>query len=141
MVDRVDPALEIKDDFRYKSDTKCCCVVTLMKVMNCTYDKAYKWCRDKGGRLNGQGMVIGQVDRMFEAMINTRQVKGPYTNNNRITITQFIKKHPKGRFFCVHRGHAFAIIDGVLYDHTDKPRRQILYARRVYLPSLETISK
>lgn len=136
MVTRVNPLEEIRDDFRYKGDNRYCCVVALMKVMDCSYDKAYKWCRDKGGRLKGRGMLLSEIDKMFEAMSNTPYRKGPYSKVQRITINQFIKKHPEGRFFCANRGHAFAIIDGVLYDHTTKPRRQIYYAVRVYPPHL-----
>ena len=137
MVTRIDPSEEIKDDFRYKDDRNCCCVVALMKVMDCTYDTAYKWCQEKGGRSRRRGMYMPQIVKMFEEMQNTPNKKGPYGKENKITINQFIKKHPVGRFFCVHKGHAFAIVDGVLYDHVDKPRRQIYYAHRVYPKHLQ----
>lgn len=143
MVTRINPYERIKDDPLAKRDRANCCVVALMKVMDCSYKKAYEWCRMKGYRRYGQGMLLADIDKMFTAMSNTPNVKGPYgrEKGERITINQFIKKHPKGRFFCVHRGHAFAIIDGVLYDHTDKPRRQIYYARRVYPPHLNNQNK
>ena len=36
-----------------------------------------------------------------------------------ITIKSFLKKHPGGRFVCMSRRHAFAIVDGALIDHTN----------------------
>ena len=32
------------------------------------------------------------------------------------TLTQFIRENPKGRFVVHRRGHAFAVIDGVVHD-------------------------
>jgi hypothetical protein len=36
-----------------------------------------------------------------------------------ITIKSFLKKHPVGRFVCMSRRHAFAIVNGALIDHTN----------------------
>lgn len=33
----------------------------------------------------------------------------------RVTIRKLIKKYPTGNFFCIERGHAFAVIDGVTH--------------------------
>ena len=33
-----------------------------------------------------------------------------------MTVAQFIRAHPKGRFTLHRRGHAFALIDGVVHD-------------------------
>jgi hypothetical protein len=48
----------------------------------------------------------------------------------RITLNQFIKQNPRGRFYVVVRGHAVGIVDGVCID-TLAPRgraRVIFYA-------------
>lgn len=44
-------------------------------------------------------------------------------NYNRIqvkpmTVATFCKKYTKGSYYCQKRGHAFAVIDGICYDHT-----------------------
>lgn len=33
-----------------------------------------------------------------------------------ITLAQFIKAHPRGRYWLGRKGHAFALIDGVVHD-------------------------
>jgi hypothetical protein len=116
----------------YKKDGNCCTVVALMVVMGCSFEDAQWWMKHKAGRKHGRGLLRKDQDRAFSAMKNTKVVNGPYTIQNRITLNQFLKKHPVGRFYCCSRGHAFAIIDGVVYDHQNKPRRQITYAKRIY---------
>ena len=49
------------------------------------------------------------------------------------TVTQFIKAHPKGRFYARRNGHAFAIVDGVVHDWVKGTgaRSRITYAFEV----------
>lgn len=111
-----------------------CCTAYAWSVV---FDKPFSVCREylqRHGYTPAKGMTSEQVEKAFSSVRKYKFVKGSYSPNNRITINQFTKKHPKGRFFCMCRGHAFAIVDGVVYDHTQSPRRQIKYAWRVYLP-------
>ena len=43
-------------------------------------------------------------------------VKQLATNFDKITLNKLIKKHPKGKLYCLIRGHAFAIVDGIVND-------------------------
>lgn len=38
----------------------------------------------------------------------------------------------KGKYYIVSRGHAYAVIDGVIYDYKESKRRQVIGAWRVY---------
>jgi hypothetical protein len=39
------------------------------------------------------------------------------------TTISFLKKFPKGRYFILIKGHAFAIIDGVVYGNQEDATR------------------
>jgi hypothetical protein len=47
---------------------------------------------------------------------------------SRMTVGRFARENPRGRFFVLVRGHALAIIDGVIFDWYAKPKRAIVAA-------------
>lgn len=112
-------------------ETNDCTVKALAKVLNTTYDRAHKHLKEGCGRKNRKGVVSRCV--IPESLKRTKFVVGEYSETNRITVKHFCEKHPKGRFYVCVRGHAFAIIDGGVYDYCDKPRRQIIWAMKVYI--------
>ncbi len=117
----------------HKRGTGCCTVYTWSVV----FGKPFHICEEylsRFGYREKKGMSVKEIDSAFGHVSKHPVAKGCYNPNNRTTINKFVKDHPKGRFYCVVRGHAFAIIDGVVYDHSKKPRRQIQHAWRVYLP-------
>ena len=118
------------DDFKDKDG---CCVITWSVLFRAPYTKSNDYLETKG-RVWRRGMKLHQIEDAFEGVEKSKIAKGPYTNKNRITVSKFLQKHPEGRFFCVSKGHAFAIIDGKVYDYKKGPRRQIVAAWRVYLP-------
>jgi hypothetical protein len=135
MTQTINPYKEplICEDPVFKEDTNCCAVVAFTKVFDTGYTKAYNFIKKVCGRTHRKGLTQSQVLSIFENVKKGKWKMGKYSKNNRITINQFIKKHPKGRFYCLVRGHAIAIIDGVLYDYKEGGRRQITKAFRVYL--------
>jgi hypothetical protein len=50
-----------------------------------------------------------------------------------ITLTRFLRENPRGRYFVVRNGHAFAVIDGVVHDWRNGtgPRSRIRFAYEV----------
>lgn len=48
-----------------------------------------------------------------------------------MNLSTFAKKYPRGKFYILVKGHALAIIDGEIVDHTDKPKRRVYYAWEV----------
>ena len=73
------------------------------------------------------------------AAAGRKHAKGAYTENvlqksglkytkfvRHLTINQFLKSNPQGRFIATRRGHAFAIINGTIYDSVTNKKRQII---------------
>lgn len=133
-MERVDPyATEENKLFeRVWKDTNHCTVVTLSVVTGWTLDEAHYYL-ETYGRYRRKGLTNKQITEAMSGLRynNFKVVKGEYSNTNRITVNQFVKKHPVGTYYCTHRGHAFAIKDGVIYDHTEGKRREIKLAFRV----------
>lgn len=76
------------------------------------------------GRRPGHGVRLDKIKALFERM--GLQPLFPL----RPTLAQFLREHPKGRFYVVVRGHAIGVVDGVCVD-TIAPRvraRVLVYA-------------
>lgn len=131
-LDPYDDEHPIGESLKILKDRNSCTVVALACVTGNTYQSCHNFLSKYGGRKKGKGMLPSEVIKAFTHFKHFKVKKGLYTRQNRITINQFIQKHPKGKFYCCNRNHAFAIIDGVLYDHSDKARRQITLAYRFY---------
>lgn len=118
---------EVRDALK---ETRDCTVVSMAEVFDMEYLKAHKILRERFKRKSRKGV---NVDKLAELMSEYTIKKGPYTWENKISLGQFCKKHPVGRYYVIVRGHALAVIDGVVYDHSDKPRRMVVSAWRVHL--------
>lgn len=118
---------EIRDRLK---ETRDCTVVSLAEVCRLDYLEAHKIMRERFKRQNKRGV---SVDKFAEILSEYTIKKGPYDWDNKIPLGQFCKKHPVGRYFVVVRGHALAVIDGVIYDHSYKPRRMVVGAWRVHV--------
>lgn len=123
---------ELFADYRklYKERNDCT-VIAFAVALNTTYGKAHKHMQIVYGRQKGRGVYIREHPNI--GLNKTKHKIGPYTQENRISVANFAKKHTQGRYYCLSRGHAFAIIDGVVWDHTYRPRAQITHAVRIYL--------
>jgi len=108
-----------------------CTVKAFAKVFNTTYEKAHSHLKNACNRKNKCGIHSSKV--LPQSLKKTKHKVGPYTRENRIQLNKFCEKHPKGRYYVALCGHAIAVIDGVVYDHSDRPRRQVTWAMRVYL--------
>jgi hypothetical protein len=59
-----------------------------------------------------------------------------------ITIQKFLQKNPTGRFVVNRRGHAFCVIDGVIYDHMEnKPMQRIVGIWKVESKRIDILKK
>lgn len=118
--------------YKSLSDERNACVVRAFALAaNQPYEKVYKLC-EKHGRKHGAGTrkhtteaVVRELGlRLVFDNYYRRAIKSP-------TLSQFIEQHPRGRFFVIRRGHAFAVIDGVVHDWANSatgPRSRIVYA-------------
>lgn len=131
-MERIAYSGELLKGREFVRETKDCTVMAWANCFDCDYKKAHAWLK-KFGRPFRRGPT---TDKLKEALSSCKIAKvrfGPYSQQNRITLEQFTKKHPNGRYYVLVRGHALCVKDGVVYDHSDKPRRQVVFAVRVYL--------
>lgn len=68
------------------------------------------------GRKSGKGTLNSTIFKLLDGENHEKRV--PYT-----TLGRLISQNPNGRFYCLMRGHAFTVIDGVVHDAVDLGRR------------------
>lgn len=114
-------------------ETKDCMVVSFAEVWGADYPSAHHHMRTQFKRQHRRGVPYKITrEKVIDLCPKTLIRKGPYSKGNRITIKKFCQSHPEGRYWVFVRGHALAVIDGVVYDHSHRPSRQITCAYRVY---------
>lgn len=121
-----------RNEFRENND---CTVVALAASVGMEYQEAHEHIRVKCQRSPNAGVswrFMANLD-MFNFAGNEMhrmefKCRGKEHN---ITLNQFCKRYPKGRFYVLVKGHALAVVDGVIHDHSYKPRRHVLMAYKV----------
>ena len=80
---------------------------------------------------NGWGVLQALLDNGWT--YDVHYPLGIYTDNLG-TVSRFVREHPTGRWYIVTKGHAMAVIDGVLVDSAAEGpnRRRLLAAYEVY---------
>lgn len=110
-------------------ETNDCTVRALMAAAGISYDEAHATMR-RHGRVNGQGtrhdtQVAAYAEHSGKLKAIFGSTKGARYRANKcddvphvdgITLGTLIKEMPLGRFICIMRGHAFAIINRQLAD-------------------------
>ena len=114
-------------------DTNYCVLAALHFVTGQPMEICNKFFMRHGRRYR-KGMMTNEVVKALSQSKHYYFKKGSYDRNNKITINQFVKKHPIGKYYLVVRGHALAVIDGVVYDHSVRLTRRVYTAFRVYSP-------
>lgn len=115
-----------------KRETKDCVVMSWSNCFDAPYEKSWEYLK-QFGRPWRRGMSLKDIKDALIACKKTKVKFGPYNSKNRVTLKKFTEKHPIGRYFVVVRGHALCVKDGVVYDHSERPGRQVVFAARVYL--------
>ena len=128
----IDYSDHLRESSKKMNEHNDCTVKAWSNVFDCPYQNAHTWLKAHGRR-NRIGLYEKEIRRALDACKKALVKYGPYSTDNRITVSAFCKKHPKGRFYVCSNGHAFCIKDGIVYDHHHGPRRQIKFAARVYL--------
>ena len=145
-----------KESVLAKSERNDCVVRAFMVVLDMTYDKTHAWVRKEFNRVNRSGVYTSRY---------LKNVLGRMKNGKRITlfgvspghsysfgdkelfnpkykgkktcysVKSFMEDYPKGRFFIIVKGHALALVDGVLYGNGSEQfngfRRRIHYVVKV----------
>lgn len=114
-------------------ENRDCCVRALSLAANMPYIRAHALFKGHG-RQDRCGTYDMTIDSALSA-IGGRLIKtgGRAIAARGVTLQRFLDDHPKGRFFVVRRGHAFAIIDGVVHDWLfgTGPRSRVRFAYEV----------
>lgn len=137
MADWIDNWEQFKEIRKKYRETRDCMVVSFATIWNTSYEAAHNHMRTQFMRKPRKGVPYktGREEAMKRCP-KTIMREGPYTDHNKISLGNFCKAHPTGRYWVFVKGHALAVIDGVVHDHSDKPRRMVQKAYRVYPASL-----
>ncbi len=121
---------EVMDVVEREKDYNNCSVVALHVVTGKPYKECYDFMKtfrkSKSKRVSLKG-VEDSLTRQKGVSVKMLE----YSTSNKISIKKFVESYPEGTYYCQSHGHAFAIVDGVLFDHSDKPRRMIFKAMQV----------
>jgi hypothetical protein len=99
---------------RSSSEHNDCTVRALALTAKINYSTAH-WIARTAGRKNRKGFYSNELLQTAKTKfkLNYQSVKV-----KPMTVATFCKKYPRGSYYCNKRGHAFAVIDGICYDHT-----------------------
>lgn len=98
-------------------ETRDCTVKALMEATGVPYDAAHR--RMRPYRTNRQGCHFAQVLENFKDFERKPLPK-------KITLGTFVKDAIGGRYIVTVRGHALAVINGKIHDHSIKPGRKVM---------------
>lgn len=99
-----------------------CTVRALAAAAGIAYELALSIASDAGRRAGGRFNSQKLIDHAKTTGLSFRKL-----NMRQKTLRRFLLEHPTGKYYCNKRGHAFAIIDGVVSDRT-KPGARVLNA-------------
>jgi hypothetical protein len=122
----------------FKRETNDCFVRALMTSANLQYTEAHKMAATLFSRKYGKGtfgvpvvMTAEKTQTAFQNLgLTATKEDNTYTRSwdktgrkLPMTIAVFIKKNPRGSFLILVRGHALAIVDGVIHDWPNAAQR------------------
>lgn len=104
-----------------------CGVRAVAWAANVEYKIAHQAFEKYAKRKRRQGVYNYQIREAIAGLQEEKRIKTwEYDSEfkpssfHRMSINQFIEKNPRGRFVCVCHGHAFAIVNGMVYDNSDR---------------------
>lgn len=133
-----------------KKENNDCVVRAFMMALDLPYDKAHKFVADKFKRVNRKGTyiqmyienILGRQKNGYKMNLMGYHPKYAFGKRNKLvnpkykketgyTVKSFMEQHPVGRYFIIVKGHALALVDGVLYGNSgeqyDGFRRTVHY--------------
>ena len=90
-------------------DKSDCCVRALMVAGSCGYEQASAMF-SAAGRVLNKDAPVDVTDTVYIKWLGMRKVE------SNCELAVFVVLNPRGRFILHRRGHAFALIDGVVHD-------------------------
>jgi len=114
----------------YAYETKDCTVRALSVWAGITYAEAHALA-SAAGRPDRKGWYPHEFLDTLGKRLQVNPDLPTYAGRrlpSRMTVGRFAKENPRGRFYCVVRGHALAIVDGAIIDWRPSPARILLTA-------------
>lgn len=109
-------------------DKKCCTVVAWSVVFNADVYKSRKYL-EYHGRIRKRGMSVKSISN---AMKGVKKSKVEYVNVGRIiSLKKFCEMYNTGRYYVLVGSHALAVIDGRIFDHSERPLRRVQCAWKI----------
>ena len=113
-------------DKQARSYKRNCTVIALASVTGLPYEEAHSIAKE-AGREDNRGFQSSKLIKHFNLKFGRKQFRK--IKRSTITVQKFCKKYPEGHYFVRKRGHAYAVINGSVWDRVDpKPRERILEA-------------
>jgi hypothetical protein len=111
----------------YKVERKNCTVVALSVSANIPYQQCLEISK-QAGRKTAKGFSSQKLVSFFNENSEAKFI--PVKLRKPLTVQKFCKKYSKGSFYARKRGHAFAIIDGDVFDMPGEatPRSMVKHA-------------
>jgi hypothetical protein len=100
----------------------CNCTVRALAIAaNINYSLADS-ISSSAGRKRGRGFnSITTIEHARKHGVSSRKLR--FKN---MTVQKFLRRYPSGRYYVAVTGHAFAVIDGVIYDSvTPRPLQRV----------------
>lgn len=107
-------------------ETNDCTVVSLAQVLEIPYGEAHGIMRAHG-RQHRRGMHMWPVADSYPSVLS--MVKGLAIDE--ISLAEFCRAHSVGRYWVEVTGHALAVVNGKILDHSRKVRRRVMRAWKV----------
>lgn len=124
MITKADP-YSVVDNYNTLHKRNCT-VVALAATAGLPYDIAHS-IAEAAGRKKNRGFNSAKLLKFFNKKQGSTQFKK--VKRSTITVQKFCKNYSTGRYFVRKRGHAYAVVDGIVIDRTKpKPRERILEA-------------
>jgi hypothetical protein len=108
------------------NETNDCTVTSLAFLMGWPYRDAHK-AMERGGRQHRKGRYMHTA----AASADMKMVNGLCPDKG-VTLGEFCKAHPVGRYWVEVTKHALAVVDGQVHDHSLRPLRRVKRAWRIH---------
>lgn len=113
-----------------------CTVIALANAAGLDYNAAHGLLTNGGRRVGRRFDMHGWLKHqwLYAGKINGFSLCEKAVYFKMATIADFAKKYPRGRFIVIVRGHALAVVDGVVLDSVKRTtRRVVIQAWELYI--------
>jgi hypothetical protein len=121
-----------------------CTIRALALTASIEYSVAHKIGKDAGRQRRRGFHCQTLLDQAQKSGILFSRIIGRGKDLNLVsapvTIGEFIKNHPTGKFYCRRSGHAFAVVDGIILDNIRNTPRQRITDAWEFIPSAKDSS-